>query len=382
MKYAMLMSNTASSLKKHHGLIASWVDPFMQLRVTGLDISDLSMKYFAFNRVKKDKLAVRHYGEIRFSEGMIANGEIKDEKKLGEILGLWFQKEKKKIVSPFVSLSLPEEKSFIRAVQIPKVKHEDIANAIRWEIENQIPLPLNEVNYDYEVIDPVHDDQDHLDVIITAFPKEILNMYVRVIRAAGMTPYAIELESQSLVRACAPSLCDTEAKIVLDVGRTRTSLVIYAAGAILYTSTIDAGGLVFEQHIMRQINVEQPEAQRIKIEVGLDKTIRRGEVFSALAPVITIISDELVRAISYYQSHSAHTHGATQNIETILMSGGDANLRGLDTYLSSVLKIPVEKADPFAVIKDQMTSSIPPFTKKEALAYAIPIGLALRDIRL
>jgi type IV pilus assembly protein PilM len=339
------------------------------------------MKYLSFNRVKKNKIVIGTYGEVQYPAGIIAGGEVKDEEKLTDILTQWFAKEKKKLPSPFIVLSLPEEKSFIRAVQIPRIKHEDIANAIRWEIENQIPLPLEDIIYDYEVMELSDDNQDHLDVIITAFPRDILNAYIRAIKGAGLEPYAIELESQSIVRACVPQLHSPEVSMVVDIGRTRTSFVIFAQGAIFHTSTINAGGSMLEEYIIKQLNVKAEEAARIKIDIGLDKTQRNGEVFAALAPVISIIGDELVRAISYYRTHATHAHGATPQIERVFLSGGDANLRGLDTYLTNVLKISVERADPFSVIREKLAYTIPPLTKREALAFTTAIGLALREIR-
>lgn len=367
--------------QKKLGIIASLVAPLLEFRITGLDISDLSMKYLSFERTKNNKITIGTYGEIAYPTGIITSGEVKDEEKLTEILKQWFAKEKKKLPSSFVALSLPEEKSFIRAMQIPRVKSEDIANAIRWEIGNQIPIPLEEVTYDYEVIESAEENQDHLDIIITAFPRDILSAYIRAIKGAGLELYAIELESQSVVRACVPQLNGSEAVIVVDIGRTRTSFVIFAQGAILHTSTIEAGGSVFEQYIMKQLAIPAEEAAQIKINIGLDKTQRNGEVFAALAPIISIISDELVRAISYYRTHATHAHGATSSIERVLISGGDGNLRGLDTYLTNVLRIPVERADPFSVISEKLAYNIPPLTKRETLSFTTAIGLALREIR-
>lgn len=368
-------------LQKKSSIIASLVSPFLEFHITGLDISDLSMKYLSFNRVKKNKFTVGAYGEIAYKEGIITNGEIIDEQAFTEVLKQWYVKQKKQLPSPFVAIALPEEKSFIRMVQIPHVKREDVANAIRWEIENQIPLPLEDVIYDYEIINPLQGEQDHLDVLITAFPRDTLNTYIRAIKGAGLELYAIELEPQSLARACVTNLRNPEAAIIVDVGRTRTSIIIFAAGAIFYTSTIESGGLIFEQHIAKHLNLNSSEAAKIKIEIGLDRTKNNGEVFAALAPAITIIGDELVRASSYYETHASHAHGATTDIRRILLSGGDGNLRGLDTYLASVLRIPVERAHPFSVIRDILSYDIPPITKREALAFTTAIGLALREIR-
>lgn len=374
------MATEASSQKKS-SIIASFVSPFFEFPITGLDISDLSMKYLSFNRAKKNKFTIGAYGEIAYKEGVITNGDIVDEHALTEILKTWYLKQKKQLPSPFVAIALPEEKSFIRVVQIPHVKAEDVANAIRWEIENQIPLPLEDVMYDYEIINPLQGEQDHLDVLITAFPRDMLNAYVRAIKGAGLELYAIELEPQSLVRACIPQFRNSEATIIVDVGRTRTSIVIFAAGTIFYSSTIESGGLIFEQYIAKQLNLNSIESVKTKIEIGLDKTKNNGEVFAALAPAISIISDELVRAASYYETHASHAHGATTDIRHILLSGGDANLRGLDTYLASVLRVPVERAHPFSIIRDRLSYDIPPITKREALTFTTAIGLALREIR-
>lgn len=374
--------DTETLSQKKSSFIASLASPFLEFHITGLDISDLSMKYLSFNRIKKNKFAVGAYGEIAYKEGIITNGEIIDEQAFTEVLKQWYAKQKKQLPSPFVAIALPEEKSFIRVVQIPHIaRREDVANAIRWEIENQIPLPLEDVMYDYEIINPLQGEQDHVDVLITAFPRDTLNAYVRAIKGAGLELYAIELEPQSLVRACVARLRNPEATIIVDVGRTRTSIVIFAAGAIFYTSTIQSGGLVFEQYIARQLNCDARDAVKIKIEIGLDKTKHNGEVFAALAPAITLIGDELVRASSYYETHASHAHGSTTDIRHVLLSGGDGNLRGLDTYLASVLRVPVERAHPFSVIRDILVYDIPPITKREALAFTTAIGLALREIR-
>ncbi len=368
-----------TAIEKKQGFIGAFVARFTEFRITGLDISDLSMKYVSFDKTKKNKIILSAFGEITYPEGIIANGQIKDEQKLTDELAKWRVKEKKNIPSPFVALSLPEEKSFIRAVKIPRVRREDIANAIRWEIENQIPLPLEEVTYDYEIITNAHTNQDQLDIIITAFPRDILLAYVRAVKAAGLIPYAIELESQSLTRACVQSSQDNV--VIVDVGRTRTSLVLFAGGAILYTSTIEYGGLIFEQYIAKQLGIRMEEARQLKIDIGLDKTRQNGEVYMALIPAITAIGDEVSRALAYYQGHSLSIQVAAPAIQTVLLSGGDANLRGLDTYLASVLKINVERADPFSIIKNKSAHTIPPLTRHDALAYATAIGLALREIR-
>ena len=99
---------TEALLHKKNKFMNALIAHFTEFRITGLDISDLSMKYMSFDRAKKNKITMGTYGTLSYPEGIIVNGEIKDEKKMTEIIAGWHEKEKKKLPSPFVVLSLPE----------------------------------------------------------------------------------------------------------------------------------------------------------------------------------------------------------------------------------------------------------------------------------
>ena len=113
-----------------------------------------------------------------------------------------------------MAVSLREEKSFFRVIQLPKVKIADIGKAIRWEIEANIPLPFEELVYDYEVVDSFDEHLDHVDVVISAFPKTIVDAYVRVLGAAGLRLACLELESQAIVRSVNSPFSDSFSKWV------------------------------------------------------------------------------------------------------------------------------------------------------------------------
>lgn len=357
--------------------ILEQVNQFFKPKAFGLDISDHSLKCLQISL--HNTMEVGYFGEMEIPDNVITSGEIKNEGELIKIMRGWFAREKRKIGSRFVIASLPEEKSFVRLIQVPKIKKEDIANAIRWEIEANIPLSIDEALYDYEVIEPPYPAEDHLDVIITAFPKKIVESYVRVLEGAGLIPLALELESQAIIRSIIPELETHQAGIVVDIGRERTSFTIFSDG-IIFTTTIELGGIIFEENIAKALNVNLEKADAIKKAVGMDKAQHDGKVFQALVPALNAIADELRSTVEYYQTHTAHTHGGGNTISRVFLVGGDANLLGIDTYLSSALKIPVCIAWPFAAIRDRMRSVAPPLPHNESLAYATAIGLALRDL--
>lgn len=358
--------------------ILHWVKPLVQVPVAGLDISDQSVKYFKFR--SNASLEVEFFGEIPIKEGIIVNGEIRKEKELIEFLKSWLSGEGKKLRSCFIVASLPEEKSFLRLVQLPKVEKEKVGSAVRWEIEANIPLSPDELIYDQEIIEPVEDYFDHLDVIITAFPKSIVESYVRVLKSVGLMLLALELESQATVRAIVLEARAHSAQAIVDMGRTRTGIAVVSGGAILFTKTVEIGGKVFEENIARALGVSLEKAGIIKKETGLDKKAYEGKVFSALIPACTVLAEEIRRAVDYYRDRARHAHGVKPDVDLLLLSGGDANLLGLATYLSAALKIQAKPADPFCVFRSRSTRVVPPMPKNQALAFATVIGLALRGI--
>ena len=354
----------------------NWIDSLLTMPVTGLDISARTIKYLAFRRTRNRRLTIDYFGEVDIPEGVVVKGEINQEGEFTEALRSLLKTGEKKIRASLFTAALPEEKSFLRLIQIPAIKQEDIAHAVRWEIENQIPLPAEEIIYDYEIMD-TSEKPEHLDVQITAFPRNLISSYVRAFRAANMQLVALELESQSIVRALWGS-GEAGARIILDIGRTRSSIVLFSGGTMLFTSTLEIGGIIFEKHIAEHLGVSLQEADTIKKEDGLNKKARKGEVYQALLPAVATLANELSRARDYYRGHEGHEGSLQRDIDAILLSGGDANLIGLDAYLSRTLNIPTARADPFAAINDLTNYDIPPMTRAQAMSYTAAIGLALR----
>ena len=357
--------------------VLKWVDPFLKLPMLGLDISDLTVKYLKFN-LKGEQIFFDFFGEFGLPEGLIKEGEVMDEINLAEAFRKGLGQDGRKLFSYFSVVSLPEEKSFLRLIQLPKVKAEEIANAVRWEIESNIPLPAEDLTYDYEIIQPLEDHLDHLDVVITAFPKSIVESYLRVLKGAGLRISYLELESQAIVRSAVADLKQKKAIVLVDMGRSRTSLIIVAGGAIFFTTTVKLGGVDLEKDIASKLGVSPERAAFLKETIGLNKIAEGGKIFEVLLPTVSVLAEELKRVVTYYRDHALHAHGGSPTIESVVLVGGDANLFGLDTFLSSALKLPVSLADPFAVLRGKLGDLLPPMPKNKALKFSTAGGLALR----
>lgn len=365
-------------------------------RAFGLDISDLSLKIVELKK-KRGVPSLSSFGEEKIRPGIIKKGEIEKEDDLVETIKAAMDKvQGKRIKTKYVVTSLPEEKAFFQVIQMPKIPPEDLKSAVIYEAENYIPLPIESVYLDFQVIPPLHDHLGHLDVLITAMPKQTIDSYVSSLKKAGLEPIALEVESLAIIRALIKNETTTTPVLLIDFGATRTSFIIFSGHSLRFTSSIAVSSENFTEIISKTLGVELAEAKKLKIKYGLEEKIKlkikddrskikkeRGKIFEALIPALVDLIQQIKKHLYYYQTHAAHEHlppGGKQ-VSKILLCGGGANLKGLPEFLSSELKLPVELGNPWINILPKGQKNISEFPQKEALRYATALGLALRGIK-
>lgn len=374
----------------------------------GLDISDLSLKIIKLKkRGKVFDLAA--FGEEKIQPGIIKEGEIKDQKALSVIIQRAIINVKgKKLNTKYVVASLPEERAFLQVIQMPKLSEEDLKSAVVFEAENYIPLPIEKVYLDSQVVQPAYNHLDHCDVLIAALPKITVDPYISVLKLAKLQPIALEIESQAIARALTKNEVSYSPMLLIDLGQTRTSFIVFSGHALRFTSSIPVSSGSFTEIIAKALEVNSEEAERLKIKYGLEekiqlkikngveKKVERGKIFEALVPALVDLIQQIKRYLDYYQTHASHEHlppargGEAhspngrpngRDISKILLCGGGANLKGLPELLSLELKTPVELGNPWVNILPESLKEVPELPFEKSLGFATALGLALRGIK-
>lgn len=365
----------------------------------GLDISDLSLKIIKLKK-KGSGSGLVSFGEKEIIPGIIKGGEIKDEKKLVAIIKDSLKSIKgENLKTRYLVVSLPEEKAFLEVIQLPRMSEEDLKSAVVFEAENYIPLPISQVYLDYAVIPPVQNHLEHLDILLAALPKTTIDPYLHCLEASNLKPKALEIESLAIARALIKNETSPQPVLLIDLGATRTSFIVFAGHSIRFTSSIPVSGQHFTQVIAKTLNIKETEAEKLKIKYGLkekakleivrvgeEELVKKGEkegFFEPLIPPLVDLVQQIKRLLSYYQSHASHEHlGLRDNgVSKILLCGGGANLKGLPELLTLELKTQVELGNPWINILPEgkkETKDLPP---EESLRYTAALGLALRGIK-
>ncbi|MDO8504014.1 MAG: type IV pilus assembly protein PilM [bacterium] len=367
--------------------------------VFGLDISDLSLKIVKLKKIGSS-FGLVSFGEVDIKPGIIKGGEIKDEKELAEaIKGALKSVEGEKIKTRYIVASLPEEKAYLQIIQVPKMAADDLKSAIVFEAENYIPLPIDQVYLDYEVISPIVDHLNHFDVLLAALPRKTVDPYLNSFKSAGLIPKALEIESLAIGRALIKNGLAQRPTLLIDLGATRTSFIVYAGRSIRFTSSIPVSGTHFTQIIAKALEIKHEEAEELKLKYGLEEKIKlkletkeggqelekeRGKIFESLVPALVDLVQQIKKCTDYYQTHASHLHllPGDNEISKILLCGGGANLKGLPELLSLELKIPVEIGNSrINILQEDDDKRAPYLPPDKSLGYTTAFGLAMRGIK-
>lgn len=352
----------------------------------GLDISDFSIKMAQLEK-KRKSFELRSFNRVSVAAGIIKEGEIQKERELIEIIKRCLTKVKgKSLRTPCAVCSLPEQHSFVKIIQLPKMKLKEVREAVKWEAEANIPLSLEEVYLDWQII-PSSKAFDHLGILINAVPKKLVDKYLQVLRAADIEPVVFEIESVATARSLIKNGWTLQPVLIIDLGFSRTSFIIFAGHSIRFTSSISISNQQMITEIAKRLGVSQKEAQLLKFKIGLDKEKKKGKVFNALLPTLAKLVDQIKDYITFHKEHIHKINGYQEDISKIILCGGGAYFKGLPQYLSARLKVPVSLGNPWVNILLSKAGKLPPskipgIPYKESLAYSTALGLALRGAKL
>lgn len=356
---------------------------FLDFPIAGVDVSDRSIKFVELAETKEG-IRLKRFGKKDLAPGVIVAGEIKKSDELSSLLAAIF----KPLKIGHIVAAMPEERAYISIFQLPEMARKEMRSAIEVELAESIPLPANEAIFDFEILPAVsiskeavitEDNPLHRDAVVYAFPKQIVQNYLDAYLNAGLKPAAFTMETLSLSRALLPAGKTAPPTMIVDFGKTRTSFVIVAEGLVRFSSTVAIAGEDLDKALVKTLNISFSRAEELKKKKGLVMDENNKEVYNALLPVVSAVSDEIQRHILFWNSHAEHVHKSSPNISKIILTGGDANLIGIEARLSQNLSLPVMLGNSWLNVAP-FEEYIPEISFNQSLTFSAAIGLALKAL--
>ncbi len=346
---------------------------YISLPSIGVDISDTSLKYVAFERehAHDTELVLRQWGDIDIPSGVVERGNVHDGKVLANVL----REVKKRTNAEYVSVSLPEERAYLFETTIPRTTaRKDIHELLEFRLEENVPLSPRDAYFDFTIVGTDEETNDFR-AAVAVYAQDTINNYYEACVSADLLPLSFEIEAQAIARAVVPTVSEG-AYMIVDFGKTRMGVGIVYHGALMYTSTIDIAGAQLSA-AMRQVLGDRTESEltEIKNTKGIAVSKENEVVAKALLEIAKAIVDELSVRMHYW--HTRKIDRGERQIKKIILCGGSSNLWGLPEYLADTLGIPTERAHVWQNAFS-LESFVPPITRKYSYGYATAVGLALR----
>jgi type IV pilus assembly protein PilM len=331
-----------------------------------IDISDQSIKYGEL-LATPEGLRLGRFGKEKIPPGVVVSGKIEDQNQLVAILKQLKEKEH----LDFVRVSLPEEQMYLFTLLLPKADDKELRDIILLQIEEHIPLKAVDTVFEYDIISK--SDTNTL-VLVSAIATSTVEGYLSSFEKAGLSPLSFELEAQAIARSVIP-IDDKEPTMIVDFGDTRTGVSIVHDGKVFFTTTLDMGGVNLTNMISKNFTLPFEKAEEMKRSYGLDGISNIENIFPVILNEISVLRDELNKQYLYWKSHD-NCGISHDQINRIVLCGGDANLTGLSDYLEASMKIKVDHANAWVNISN-MKNGVPNMSFEESLGYVTVLGLAL-----
>lgn len=334
----------------------------------GLDIGHNTLRVMQLDMGHKLP-RLKGYGTIAFDPSAIVDGVIVKPEIIAKAAVQLFENTLVGDISTNrVAVSLPASRAFTRAVQLPKIGPDDIADAVQTEAEQYIPGHAENLYLDYSIL---RKDEEGIEAFIVAMPKAIVDSYLILTRMLGLQAVLFDTSIGASARMFTMDARSNIPSLLIDFGTSTTDITVFNRGAVVL-GTAPFGGEDITTAIARKLAISADEALVIKGRYGLTPSTVQNQVIAAMEPSLEMLIKEIRRTIRYYEQR----YLKEKPIGQIITMGGGANMPGLADYLADRLHLATRAFDPAPYID---FGHLKHFYNADRTSYVTAAGLALAD---
>jgi type IV pilus assembly protein PilM len=341
--------------------------------LVGLDIGSSAVKAVELRPVGKAYRVVA-YGIEPIPPDSIVDGAIIDSTAVAEAIRRVFETNKA-FQARDVCASLSGNAVIVKKISLPVMTETELDESIYWEAEQYIPFDIQDVNLDYQILDPGTgpESRGNMDVLLVAAKKEKIGDYTSVIAQAGKTPVIVDVDAFALQNAFEVNYGLEPGRIVvlLNAGASAININILQGDQSVFTRDISMGGNAYTEAVQKELDLPFESAEQLKKGVPVD-----GATFDEAQPVLRAVTENVLLEIQKTFDFFKATASSDQ-IDRIMLSGGASRVDGFREMLQERFSAPVEDFDPFRAVTWD-AKKLGADAADLAPTAAVAVGLALR----
>lgn len=312
--------------------------------VLSIDLGSNSIKLVE-GKFNKNKLSLNKLIQIPTPEDSISDGRILNLQAIIDILD--FTIRENNIKAKDVIFTTNSSSIINRDITIPIVEDDEMETVIRYEIQQYLPINLDDYIIQFVVLDEIVDDVGaKLKVNVTSFPEKMAFSYYSVINSLDLNPYALDVTYNSVNKIANYSQYTSKDGQVIggtvafvDMGATSINVAIFKNGKLDFTRMIKSGGDNIDYALSQSLNMSIKSTESIKIKEADLLSNKEDAKNETIRKAVDDILEELERILQFYMNKS------NANIDRVYIYGGLSNLNNINLYIKNKLSMDVARID-------------------------------------
>ncbi len=270
---------------------------------------------------------------------------------------------------------------FARLVKLPSVGEEKVEQIVRYEAQQNVPFPIDEVVWDYQIVSGQSSASSQMEVVLVAIKADLLDELNSAIEGNGFKTRIVDVASAALYNAFRYNYSDLEGcSLLIDLGSRSTNLIFIEPGKVFLRS-IAVGGSTITSALAKELDENFVAAESRKraqgfVSLGGAYAEPSDPVVARMSKIIrntmTRIHAEIGRSISFFKSQQG---GAAP--QRAFLCGGSASLPYMREFFQEKLQIPIEFYNPLRNVAVSKKVALEA-AAKDAHTLGELVGLALR----
>lgn len=318
----------------------------MPKKVVAFDIGSNTTK-IVVGKYEKEKVIIENMLDIPTPEETIADGKIINEKVLADVIQ--YSLKTNKINAKDVIYTTDSTSIINRELIIPKVEADEIQTVIRYEIQQFLPINLNDYILEYSILGEVENEIDgskKYKVNVISYPEKSARAYYELLTEGDIKPYALDILHNSVKK-----LLTLEGKInelennndetiaLIDIGAVTINVNIYKNKELDFTRIMRNGGNDIDIVLSKKLEMSIKSVESTKIEkANLENISEDDEINNTIKSIVDEWLMDLERILQFYKNKSMGN-----KIDKIFIYGGTSNINGLEKMIEEKYDIPTQK---------------------------------------
>lgn len=324
----------------------------------GLDISDRAVKIVELVD-EGGKIKVGSMGYALVADGVVERGRIKDADALKKAIDAAGEHANPySIKSRKVIFGLPESQVYTHIFELSSHELHERDALVAKEAQVSIPIKGDDLLSSYSVL---WEEESKVEILLVAISKVVFQEWRVFFHGSDIDVVCYDVEMLALLRGLfvrrpANPLC------VVDIGAQTTNIAIFSKRGLRHSYTLDIAGGTMTAAIAKDLQIQEEEAEKLKINIGLSD--KKERIFFILVEIVQRIAESVRASIEYY------TERTGEHVTSVVFVGSGSTLKGLIAYFKDELTIPVWLGESVLL------------RSSASLEYIEAIGCALRGLSL